>query len=162
MPAMTPLGVALLEQWESCLLFAYDDANDQPVNPGDPIHGTLTIGYGHTGSDVFPGLTWSQAQADQTLQNDIARVVGQISPLITTPKITDNQFSAFVCLAFNIGLSAFAGSSALQTANTEDFQDVPAHIALWDKTTVNGHLVVSLGLQNRRAAEIALWNTPQQ
>jgi lysozyme len=159
MPQMNAGGFNLLEIWEGCVLHAYDDANDQPVNPGDTVHGTLTIGYGHTGNDVFPGLTWSKAQADQTLQNDIAAVVGQIAPHVQE-NLSDNQFSAFVCFAYNIGLAGFVGSSALHLANTGALPAVPAALALWDKTTVNGHLVVSTGLQNRRAAEIALWNTP--
>jgi lysozyme len=157
-PQMNAAGIALLKQWEGCILHAYDDANDQPVNPGSPIFGKLTIGYGHTGSDVFPGLTWSQAQADVALNNDVAAVVADITPLITA-QLNDNQFSAFVCFAFNIGNDAFAGSSALHLANQNDLVDVPAHIALWNKTTINGRLVVSSGLQNRRTAEIALWNT---
>ena len=158
MAKMNNGGFQLLKKWEGCILHAYDDANDQPVNPGMPIHGTLTIGYGHTGSDVFPGLTWSQDQADHALQNDIAAVVSEISPLIKTV-LTDNQFSAFVCLAFNIGINAFAGSSALHLANQNDLANVPSHIELWDKTTINGRRVTSLGLLNRRKAEVALWNT---
>lgn len=158
MPQMNDAGFALLRQWEGCILNAYDDANERPVNPGDPIHGTLTIGYGHTGSDVFPGLAWTQAQADEALRHDIAAVAGQIAPMITTA-LSDNQFSAFVCFAFNIGLGAFAGSSALHLANQGDFSGVPARIALFNKTTINGRLVESAGLKNRRAAEVALWNT---
>jgi lysozyme len=153
MAKMNDAGFALLKKWEGCILYAYDDANDQPVSSGTPIHGTLTIGYGHTGSDVFPGLSWTQEQADQTLRNDIAAVVAEISPLITA-ELNDSQFSAFVCFAFNIGIHAFAGSSALYLANHNDLAEVPSH-----KTTVNGRLVISPGLQNRRSAEIVLWNT---
>lgn len=159
MPVMNDAGFALLRKWEGCILQAYDDANDRPVNPGDPIHGTLTIGYGHTGSDVFPGLTWTQDQAVEGLHHDIDAVARQIAPHIKTA-LSDNQFSAFVCFAYNIGLAAFAGSSALHLANEGNFAGVPARIALWDKTTINGQLVVSAGLKNRRAAEVVLWNTP--
>ncbi len=63
------------------------------------------------------------------------------------------------CFAFNIGLGGFAGSSALHLANDGNFPQVPSHIALWNKTTINGHLVESNGLKNRRQAEIDLWNT---
>jgi lysozyme len=159
MAKMDDAGFALLKKWEGCKLQAYDDANGQPVSSGNPIHGKLTIGYGHTGSDVFPGLTWTQEQADQTLRDDVVAVVAEISPLITA-ELNDNQFSAFVCFAFNIGIHAFAGSSALHLANHNDLAGVPSRMALWNKTKVNGRLVTSLGLQNRRSAEIALWNTP--
>ncbi|HVO02552.1 MAG TPA: lysozyme [Candidatus Cybelea sp.] len=158
MAVMNEAGFALLRKWEGCILHAYDDANDHPVSPGDVVHGTLTIGYGHTGSDVHPGLTWTQQEAEEGLKHDIDAVVNQITPLIKA-KLNDNQFSAFVCFAFNIGLHAFATSSALQLANQGKLQDVPDHIALYDKTTINGHLVVSEGLKNRRQAEINLWKT---
>jgi lysozyme len=158
MAQMNDGGIALLKKCEGCVLHAYDDANKKPVNPGTPIHGKLTIGYGHTGNDVFPGLAWTKEQADHALQNDVAAVSSEITPLITAG-LSDNQFSAFVCLAFNIGAHAFAGSSALHLANQKDFANVPTHIMLWDKTTINGRLVVSLGLQHRRGAEVVLWNT---
>lgn len=159
MAEMDTAGVELLKQFEGCYLFAYDDANDRRVEPGDPVHGTLTIGYGHTGSDVFPGLTWTQEQAEEALTHDIDATVAEMSPLLKSD-LNDNQFSAFVCFAFNIGVPHFAGSSALQLANSGHLADVPAHIALWDKTTVNNRTVVSAGLKRRRAAEIELWNTP--
>ncbi len=48
MARMNDAGVALLKKWEGCILHADDDANEQPVNSGTPIHRTLTIGYGHS------------------------------------------------------------------------------------------------------------------
>ena len=159
MPTFDQAGLDLLKQREGCILYAYDDANDHPVKPGQQVYGTLTIGYGHTGSDVFPGLVWTQVEADEALQNDVAHTSAQITPLIKVA-LSDNQFSAFVCFAFNIGVHAFAGSSALATANKGDLADVPAHIMLWNKTTINGQLVVSNGLNARRQAEVTLWSTP--
>ena len=159
MATFSEAGLALLKKWEGCILYAYDDANDQPVRPGQQVYGTLTIGYGHTGSDVYPGLVWTQDQADEALEHDVSITSGQIAPLIKTI-LNDNQFSAFVCLAFNIGVHAFAGSSALAFANRGDLADVPDHIMLWNKTTINGHTVTSSGLTNRRQAEVDLWVTP--
>jgi lysozyme len=43
-----------------CRLAAYRD-------PG----GILTIGYGHTGPEVVPGLRWTQDQADDELRFDV-------------------------------------------------------------------------------------------
>lgn len=157
---MSQGGWDLLKKWEGCILYSYDDAdaNRRRIDPGMPVHGTLTIGYGHTGSDVRAGLTWTQAEADQALQSDVGNVANEIKPLIKAA-LTDNQFSAFVCLAFNIGVHAFAGSSALHLANENDLADVPDHMKLWNKTTIDHQLVVSPGLQNRRQAEVDLWNT---
>lgn len=38
-----------------------------PLTGGDP----WTIGYGHTGEDVFEGLVWSDAMCEKTLDADI-------------------------------------------------------------------------------------------
>jgi GH24 family phage-related lysozyme (muramidase) len=157
-PVMNDAGFNLLKKWEGCILFAYDDANDRRVNPGDTVQGTLTIGYGHTGPGVVPGLTWTQDQAEAALHHDIDIVVQQIRPLITC-QLNDNQFSAFVCFAYNIGVQGFAGSSALHLANAGNLTNVPAAIALWNKARVNGVAVPSPGLTNRRNAEIDLWNS---
>ncbi len=154
----TPAGLALIKTWEGCRLMAYDDANQHVVKPGEPVLGTLTIGYGHTGADVFPGLHWTQDHADEMLGHDLDHVQRDVRGLLTAD-LTDNQFSALVALCFNIGGRAFAGSSALHLANTGQLSDVPAHMALWNKVTIGGRLVVSPGLQRRRAAEAALWAT---
>ena len=49
-------GLALTEQFEGCRLTAYQDQV-----------GVWTIGYGHTGTDVTPGLTITQQQAEAGL-----------------------------------------------------------------------------------------------
>lgn len=57
----------LIMGWEGCKLTAYRC-------PG----GVLTIGYGHTGSDVTPGLTISQQTADELFDKDLARVEDEL------------------------------------------------------------------------------------
>jgi lysozyme len=158
---MSQTGLAALKTMEGLVLDAYDDATGKPVAPGAHVAGTLTIGYGHIGSDVFPGLQWTQAKADQVLLDDTNKVAGVIAPLIKV-KLTPNQFSAFVCFAFNIGTEqkGFAGSTALRMANLGNLVAVPDAMRLWTKTTINGQKVVSSGLVKRRELEVALWNTP--
>ncbi|TPK73118.1 lysozyme [Mesorhizobium sp. B2-4-15] len=156
-PQMNEAGFSLLRKWEGCVLYAYDDANQRRVMPGQPVLGTLTIGYGHTGGDVYAGLICSQQRAETMLQTDVADISKHVRPMLTT-SLSSNQFSAFVCFAFNIGLGGFSKSSALKAANGGRFNDVPSRIALWNKTTIAGQLVVSQGLANRRSAEIDLWN----
>ncbi len=53
---LTPDGWTLLKKWEGCRLNAYPD----PASGGAP----WTIGYGHTGAGVVPGLTITQEQAE--------------------------------------------------------------------------------------------------
>lgn len=45
---MSPNGRKMCEEFEGCILQAYDDASDHIVKAGQYVHGTLTIGYGHT------------------------------------------------------------------------------------------------------------------
>ena len=47
-------GINLIKKWESCKLTAY-------VCPS----GILTIGYGHTGSDVAKGMTITKKKAEE-------------------------------------------------------------------------------------------------
>ena len=80
MGVLTQETIAKIEEWEGVVLYAYDDATGKAVEPGDKVHGTLTIGVGHVGPDVKPGLTITRAQADVLLQRDLQRfdqAVGQ-------------------------------------------------------------------------------------
>lgn len=49
---------------ENCALKAYPD----PLTHSDP----WTIGWGHTGPEVKEGLIWTQEQADQAREHDLA------------------------------------------------------------------------------------------
>jgi lysozyme len=62
-PDFFPDLVAELKADEGCKLNAYPD----PISGGEPF----TIGYGHTGPNVHPGTTWTQAQADIALELDV-------------------------------------------------------------------------------------------
>ena len=53
---ITDEGLQLIKAHEGCRLKSYPD----PGSGGDP----WTIGYGHTGPEVVPGLTITQEQAD--------------------------------------------------------------------------------------------------
>lgn len=64
-PAVDPILRAQLQRDEGLRLTAYPD----PKSGGAP----WTIGYGHTGPEVRPGVTWTQAQADQVLDADILK-----------------------------------------------------------------------------------------
>ena len=148
MPTFNAAGLALLRQLEACRLTAYPDQAQH-----------WTIGYGHTGPDVVPGLVWTQAHADAALASDTMRFSTGVAALLQAP-LNDNQFSALVIFAFNIGMGAFAGSTALHRVNVSDLAGVPDAMRLFNKVTdpTTHQLVVNQGLVNRREAEIALWN----
>jgi lysozyme len=154
---------AALKQWEFFIPFVYDDADPKPglkktrLKPGMKVRGTATQGYGHTGSDVYPGAPdITEAQAMVWLRNDLAPCERAVETSVKVD-LTDNQFGALVMFAFNAGIGAFKGSTLLKKLNQGNYNEVPSELAKWNKTTISGKKVVSNGLVNRRAAEAGLW-----
>jgi lysozyme len=63
----------LIRAAEGLRLQSYDDATGLPVNAGDHCTGTLTIGWGHTGPDVYPGQIITVADAERLFEVDVLR-----------------------------------------------------------------------------------------
>lgn len=140
--------IDLIKRWEGCKLKAYKC----PA-------GVWTVGYGLTSRagfiEVGPNTTLTQEEADWYLERVVSDFAEKIRPMITAP-ITENQFGAFVSLAYNIGVGAFQKSSALRRFNAGDLTKVPDAMRMWRKA--NGKVVQ--GLVNRRESEIKLFLTP--
>lgn len=134
-----------IKQWEGLRLEAYQDQA-----------GVWTIGYGHTGEDVYEGLTITKAKANKLLVSDLAWAIEAVESLVKVD-LTDNQFGALVSFVFNVGTGAFRGSTLLRKLNSGDYDSVPKELARWNKITVGGKKVTNRGLVNRRAAEAGLW-----
>jgi len=125
----------------------------------DPV-GIWTIGYGTTdaaGVGISPkaGRTITEAEAEWYLQRAVDKFAADIRPAITAP-INENEFGAFVSLAYNIGPGAFRKSSALRHFNAGDKARAADSILLFNKA---GGKVLR-GLVRRREAERALFLTP--
>jgi lysozyme len=140
---ISPEGLALIQQWEGCKLTAYRD-----------VAGIWTIGYGSTGAHVRPGMTITQAEADNLLIADLARFERAVEKLVKVP-LSDGQFAALVSFAFNVGegKKGFERSTLLKKLNAGDYDAVPSELAKW----VNAGGKKVQGLVNRRAAEAGLW-----
>lgn len=152
-------GLAKIKAWEGFVPHAYDDAfaTKEPVDPGETVHGTLTIGYGHT-LNVKPGDKITEKQAVELLKQDLVGVENAVERLVKVP-LTDGQFAALVSFVFNVGAGAFRGSTLLKELNKGNYDAVPKELMKWTKTTIGGKKITSAGLTNRRAAEIGLWAT---
>lgn len=137
-------GVDIIKKYEGCKLDAYQDQV-----------GIWTIGYGHTGVEVVGGLQWSQEDAYSYLNSDLHKFEGGVTALVTCPT-NDNQFSALVCLAYNIGLGNLGKSALLKTVNSGDFEAAADHFLLWNRA--NGEEVE--GLTRRRQEEKDLFLKP--
>jgi len=144
--------INLVKEFEGLRLEAYVD----PGTGGEPI----TIGYGTTaraGVGIVPklGMKITKAEADEYFHRTLVKFAAQIRPMIKAP-INDNEFGAFMSLAYNIGPGAFARSSALRKFNAGDKAGAADANLLWNKAGVR----VMRGLERRRKAEKALFLTP--
>lgn len=135
-------GIALIKRFEGCRLTAYKCSA-----------GVWTIGYGHT-SGVHSGQVITQAQADAFLRQDLEkfeRYVNSTAYVPITAQLNDNQFAALVSFAFNCGQGNLkrlcAGRNTAQIA-----------AAMPQYCKAAGRKLP--GLVQRRAAEVALFNTP--
>lgn len=137
-------GIAVIKHYEGIRLKAYPD----PATGAAP----WTIGIGHTGPEVKPGLTWTPAQADAALSTDLARFEEAVSKVVIVG-LTQGQFDALVSFAYNLGTGNLQSSTLLSMVNARNFTGAADQFARWNKA---GGKVLA-GLTKRRAAEAALF-----
>jgi GH24 family phage-related lysozyme (muramidase) len=142
---LTPEGWTLLKTWEGCRLSGYPD----PASGGAP----WTIGYGHTGPDVVPGLTITQQQADALLQTDAAVAASAVKRLLPGVALLPHQRDALISFCFNVGIGALETSTLRKRliAGEAPAMVISQELPRWSKGP-NGPVE---GLKRRRAAEVA-------
>ncbi len=142
---LSPDGWQLLKRWEGCRLAAYPD----PASGGEP----WTIGYGHTGPEVVPGLVISQDQAEAWLQSDAAEAAAAVDQLLAGCALSVREREALVSFCFNVGAGALEGSTLRRrlVAGEPAARVIAEELPRWCK---GEHGPVE-GLQRRRAAEVA-------
>jgi GH24 family phage-related lysozyme (muramidase) len=119
--------------------------------------GVPTIGYGST---YYPGgqrvrLTdppISEPEARRLMQATLAEFEDGISAALQVD-VTQSQFDALVCWAFNIGVSAAQNSTLMRKLNSGDYLGAADQFLRWNKA---GGQVLR-GLTRRREAERALF-----
>lgn len=145
------LGINLLCVFEDFRSIAYPDEG-----------GVWTIGYGTThvnGQAVYEGMTCTEAQAKQWLADEVSFVEHFITQHVAHP-LTQNQFDAIVCFAYNVGVGGLQVSTLYKKITTGQIATVtPNNFTDWNKITIKGHLVPSVGLFNRRKREYKLFST---
>jgi lysozyme len=139
----TTTAVAMIAGYEGYREYAYE-----PV-PGDKT----TIGYGQTyyadGSTVKAGDKITRQEAFEQLTLLTKRdVVDKLATCVKVP-ISQNEYDAYVSLAYNIGQSAFCGSTLVKKLNQYDYVGACQQILRWDK--YKGKTLK--GLSNRRLKE---------
>ena len=135
-------GIQLIKDFEGCMLYSYYDAV-----------GIITCGYGHTGKDVKYPMTITQKQADDWLKQDLEKFEKHVNKIndLYNYDFTENQFSALVSFAFNIG-----SINQLTKNGQRNKLEIADAIMMYNKA---GGKVLA-GLVRRRLAEYNLFMTP--
>jgi len=127
----------MIQNFEGLRLRAYRDTG-----------GVLTIGYGHTGRDVRPGMVITRAKAEDLFCQDLKRFEGRVQNMLTRP-LNQNQFDALVSLCYNIGPSALRKSALMRLVNEGKLEVAAKQFDRW--TRDNGRKLAAL--VKRRAIE---------
>lgn len=116
----------------------------------DPV-GIPTACYGYTGKDLLAGQKFTEGQCQDLLADKLLEANQAIDGCVAVP-LTDNQRSAFVSFAYNVGGGAFCRSTMARKLNTRDFHGACDELLRW--TYAGGKQLP--GLVKRRQAEHSL------
>ncbi|MEO0539337.1 MAG: lysozyme [Cyanobacteria bacterium P01_A01_bin.105] len=133
-------GLQMIKSFEGLRLTAYQDAV-----------GVWTIGYGTT-RNVRRGMRITREKAEAFLQEDLVRFEKAVNDAVKVP-LNDNQFSALVSFAYNVGAGALRTSTLLKKLNRRDITGAANELPRWNKAAGR----VLAGLTRRRNAERALF-----
>lgn len=133
-----------IARWEGFLGTAYLDTIAEPD--------VLTIGYGHTGPDVYSGERISRAKALRLLARD-SKYAAQAVHECVHVHLTVRQRMALISLVFNCGRAAIDGSTLQRYLNAGNYRAAADQFLEWSHA--NGAVIE--GLLNRRKAERAMF-----
>ena len=135
--ALSAIGLVAIAGWEGFREDAYI-----------PIDGDVpTIGFGHT-AGVRLGDTVTVEQALTLLRGDVRAAERGVLSCVKVP-LSQGELDAYVSLAFNVGTSAFCGSTLVRKLNAGDYKGACDEIKRWHYA---GGVSVP-GLVARREAE---------
>lgn len=153
------------EPWEECVLYVYDDKVPKrhvggrlqyPEWDGGAVIGTLTIGFGHTdaagGLKIEKGLRITREEAGELLSADLAPCERAVNRLLKA-EVTQHQFDALVDTYFNCPTAAVAAAKLINAGRADQVPGKLLQYVYSKGERMNG-------LVNRRNAEIAWFNTP--
>ena len=136
-------GLDLIKKFEGLRLTSYKC-----------VAGVDTIGYGHTGSDVKPGMRITEEEAEKLLWKDTESAQQAVHSFVNV-KLNQNEYDALVSFVYNVGPTAFIHSTLLRLLNgNADRKIVAAEFARWVKAGSDKPVP---GLVRRRQHEKALF-----
>lgn len=112
--------------------------------------GILTIGVGHTGKDVIPGMIITKERSRELLRNDLKHFEDTVRTFVEVP-LKQYEYDSLVSFAFNIGAEAFRKSTLLKKINSlAPIIEIEIEFRKW----IRGGGKVLPVLQRRREREI--------
>lgn len=133
-------GITLVATHEGQSFSAYPD----PATGGAP----WTICKGHTGKDVYRGLTVTQDQCDVWFAQDLKVAESGVQALVRVP-LRQGEYDAYSSFVFNAGRKNFSTSTMLRKLNAGDHKGACNEFPKW--RYANG--MVMQGIVVRRTAE---------
>lgn len=121
--------------------------------------GVPTDGWGNTKGAVV-GHTVTVEQATSDLFANMGAAAGRLASMVSERAILaldEHEYAALISFVFNVG--AEATWTIWKVIDAGQLDQVPAQLKRFDKIRKNGVLVDCPGLDNRRLAEVTLWNT---
>lgn len=111
---------------------AVDEGYSEKAYP-DPVLGTKvpTIGFGTTGG-VKMGDTTTPVKALQRKLQDVQGYENALKRCVTVP-LYQHEFDAYIDLSYNIGSTAFCGSTLVKRLNAGDYPGACNAILMWRK-----------------------------
>ena len=113
--------------------------------------GILTIGYGHTGKDVYEGMTITNEEADALLSRDLVRTEQGITKY-TSVELSQEQFDALVSFAFNVGVGNYRSSTLRMKLNRGEYDSASEEFVKWNKA--GGRVLAGLTLRRLSEQEL--------
>lgn len=145
--AISSAGWLLITGFEGERMCAYPD----PGTRGAP----WTIGYGHTGPEVKPGLCISKAKAESLLVGDIRIAQTALAGCVRVP-VSQSERDGLTAWTMNVGGKNACGSTLVRKLNALDYFGAALEFPRWNRA--NGQ--VMQGLVRRRRCEQSLFLTP--
>lgn len=150
----SPAAIALLK------FFEQGPGGGPALKPYRCPAGVWTNGYGNTHGVTAKSPPITPQQAESDLEQNLSHYASGVERLLKVT-VTQGQFDALACLAFNIGMAAFAKSTLLRLVNAGQTSAASEQFARWVYGTdpQTQQRIKLPGLERRRKAERHLFDT---
>lgn len=94
--------------------------------------GVWTCGYGSTGPDIKPGVTWTLDVAEKRMRQDAQAAAGaaiRLSPLL--PQHGERKMAGISDFVYNLGATRYAGSTLRRRVNAGDWRGAQVEMRKW-------------------------------